>query len=59
MIIYCEDMSTTQRFTVKEAADHFKVTSLTIRRWIEAGKLKFEQPAGRGGKITVLVSPPR
>ena len=31
-------------FTVKEAAEYFKVAEITLRRWIKAGKIQYKRP---------------
>ena len=47
-------MSTTL-MTVAEAAEHYKVSPGTIRRWVRDGWLDAEQPAGPGGVVRIPV----
>lgn len=40
----------------KEYAAYKGVHRITIMRWIKAGILKVEQPAGKGGRVLIPVS---
>jgi len=45
------------RLCIKEYATLYGVHASTVRRWIRAGRLQFEQPAGRGGRIFLKENP--
>ena len=36
---------------MREAAEHYKVTERTIRRWIASGELKTVRPGGRTVRV--------
>ena len=40
-----------KRLRVKEYAQRYGVSESTVREWIRNGKVKFEQPAGKKGRI--------
>jgi excisionase family DNA binding protein len=48
-------MSTKTLLTVAEAAAHYKVAKVTIRRWITAGQLEVERPGGPGSRTLRVV----
>jgi len=48
-------MSTKTLLTVAEAAAHYKVAPITIRRWIKAGQLEIERPGGPGSRTLRVV----
>jgi len=33
-------------FTVKEAAEYLEIAEITLRRWIKAGKIKYDRRSG-------------
>ena len=39
--------------TAAEAADHYKVSVRTIRRWIATGEVQVERPGGRTVRVIV------
>ena len=39
--------------TAKEVSAHLKVPLRTIHRWIQSGRLKASQPAGRKGRYLI------
>jgi excisionase family DNA binding protein len=41
--------------TVAEAARHARCSARTLRRALNAGRLRASQPAGRGGKLLIAV----
>ena len=46
-------MSQTKLITVREAAEKYKVSERTIRRWVASGELKSERPGGRTVRVVV------
>lgn len=45
--------------TVPEAAEHYRTSTWTIRRWCRDGWLQYEQPGGPGGKLLILANQAR
>lgn len=43
-------LSRSEYMSPKELASHFGVTVTTIRKWIKAGKIETQQPAGFRGR---------
>ena len=39
--------------TIDEVAELRRVSSVTVRRWISAGAMPYEQPSGKGGAIRI------
>ena len=47
----------TQLLTVAEAAAHYKVAPITIRRWVREGRLEHERPGPRTIRIVLRDTP--
>lgn len=49
-------MTTERQFTITEVANMLRKHERTIRRWIEAGKIKAAEMPGRFGKPSYLIA---
>lgn len=51
-----EKESSVRRLRVKEFAALYGICESTVRVWVRTGSVEFEQPAGKGGAIFVLLT---